>query len=133
MIASKRIERTLDRLCHKKGVSGRLTSEPKIAKIRTKPRVTIIVASLKAFNEDLNTLEVYAHAHNEMDKLYGQLILDTANQLSKVLKLRYLDLHQSTAASTWWCGPRSRLGWVEMAVGLSKGSSYPGYSPSVFR
>ena len=31
------------------------------------------------------------------------------------------DLHQSTAASTWWCGPRPRLGWVEMAVGLPEG------------
>ena len=40
--------------------------------------------------------------------------------------------HQSTTASTWWCGPRPRLGWVEMAVGLPKGSSYPGHSPSFF-
>ena len=41
-------------------------------------------------------------------------------------------LHQSTAASTWWCGPRPRLGWVEMAVGLPEGPSYPGHSPFVF-
>ena len=41
-------------------------------------------------------------------------------------------LHQSTAASTWWCGPRPRLGWVEMAVGLPEGPSYPGHSPSFF-
>ena len=34
-----------------------------------------------------------------------------------------------TAASTWWCGPRTRLGWVEMAVGLPEGPSYPGHSP----
>ena len=38
-------------------------------------------------------------------------------------------LHQSTAASTWWCGPRPRLGWVEMAVGFPEGPSYPGHSP----
>ena len=42
-------------------------------------------------------------------------------------------LRQSTAASTWWCGPRPRLGWVEMAVGLLEGPSYPGHSPSFFR
>ena len=42
------------------------------------------------------------------------------------------DLHQSTAASTWWCGPRPRLGWVEMAVGLPEGPSYPGHSPFIF-
>ena len=42
-------------------------------------------------------------------------------------------LPQSTAASTWWCGPRPRLGWVEMAVGLPEGPSYPGHSPSFFR
>ena len=45
---------------------------------------------------------------------------------------RLVRLHQSTAASTWWCGPRPRLGWVEMAVGLSEGPSYPGYSPQFF-
>ena len=42
-------------------------------------------------------------------------------------------LHQSTAASTWWCGPRPRLGWVEMAVGFPEGPSYPGHSPLFFR
>ena len=42
-------------------------------------------------------------------------------------------LHQSTAASTWWCGPRPRSGWVEMAVGLPEGPSYPGHSPTFFR
>ena len=41
-------------------------------------------------------------------------------------------LHQSTAASTWWRGPRPRLGWIEMAVGLSEGPSYPGQSPLFF-
>ena len=38
-------------------------------------------------------------------------------------------LHQSTAASTWWWGPRTPLGWVEMAVGLSEGPSYFVHSP----
>ena len=40
-------------------------------------------------------------------------------------------LHQSTAASTWWCGLRPRLGWVEMAVGFPEGPSYPGHSPFI--
>ena len=39
-------------------------------------------------------------------------------------------LYQSTAASTWWCGLRSRLGWVEIAVGLPEGPSYPRHSLS---
>ena len=82
---SKRIERALDSLRQRYGVSGGLTSESKIAKIRTRPRVAMSVASLKAFNEDLNTLEVYAHAHDELDKLSGQLILDTANRLPGLL------------------------------------------------
>ena len=42
------------------------------------------------------------------------------------------NLHHSTAASTWWCGPLPRLGWVEMAVGLPEGPNYPGHSPSFF-
>ena len=37
-------------------------------------------------------------------------------------------LHQLTAASTWHCGPRPRLGWVEMAVGLPEDPSYPRHS-----
>ena len=41
-------------------------------------------------------------------------------------------LHQSTAASKWWWGPRPRLGWVEMAVGLPEDPSYPGHSPFIF-
>ena len=82
---SRRIERALYRLRQKYSVSGGLTSEPKISKIRTEPRVAISVASLKAFNEDINTLEVYAHAHDELDKLSGQFMLDTANRLPGVL------------------------------------------------
>ena len=31
------------------------------------------------------------------------------------------------------CGPRPRLGWVEMGVGLPEGPSYPGHCPSFFR
>ena len=42
------------------------------------------------------------------------------------------ELHQSTAASTWWCGPWPCLGWVEMAVGFPEGPSYPGHSPFIF-
>ena len=38
-------------------------------------------------------------------------------------------LHQSTAASTWWYRPRPHLGWVKMAVCLSKGPSNPEHSP----
>ena len=91
MSTSRRIERALDRLRQIYGVSGGLTSEPKIAKIRTGPKVSMSIASLKAFNEDLNTLEVYAHAHDELDKLSGQLMLDTVNRLPGVLKRRYLD------------------------------------------
>ena len=58
--------------------------------IRTGPRAATSVASLKGFDKDLNTLEVYAHAHDELDKLSRQLMLDTANRLPGVLKRRYL-------------------------------------------
>ena len=87
----KGIERALDRLRQRYGVFGGLTSEPKIAKIRTGPTVAMSVDSLKAFNEGLNTFEVYAHAHDELDKLLGQLMSDTANGLPWALKRTYLD------------------------------------------
>ena len=44
-------------------------------------------------------------------------------------KASKIELHQSTAASTCWCGPQSRLSWVEMAFGFPEGPSYPGHSP----
>ena len=83
MSAAQRIEKALDHLRQRYGVSGGLTSEPKIiAKIAFK------LTSLKWFNDDLNTLEVYAYAHDEYHKLSGQLLIDTANRLPNTLKRR---------------------------------------------
>ena len=45
-------------------------------------------------------------------------------------KASKIELHQSTAASTWWCGLQPCLGWVKIAVGLLDGPSYPGHSPT---
>ena len=88
---STRIEKVLDRLRQRYGVSGGLTSEPKIIAIRNGPKVLSDLNSLKMYNEDLNTLEIFAMAHDEVEKLSGQLFLDTASRLSHVLKQRYLD------------------------------------------
>ena len=41
-------------------------------------------------------------------------------------KASKIELHQSTTASTLWCGPQSRLGLAETAVGLSKSLVTPG-------
>ena len=62
-------------------------------------------------------------------KLCAALLRFFRGQHSQKMKT----LHQSTAASTWWCGPRPRLGWVEMDVGFPEGLSYPGHSYSFFR
>ena len=91
MTTSQRIEKASDRLRQRYGVFGGLTSEPKIMAIRHGVKVSFNATSLKLYNEDLNTLEVYAYAHDEYEKLSGQLLLDTANRLSNVLKWRYLD------------------------------------------
>ena len=77
-------------------------------------------------------------AHYEAVKALQQCFADVVGPLNELcdqhenIDTRGQALHQSTAASTWWCGPRPRLGWVEMAVGLSKGPSYPGHSPTFF-
>ena len=42
------------------------------------------------------------------------------------MALTLTTLHQSTATSTWWYGPRLRLGWVEMAVGFPRVPVTPG-------
>ena len=91
MTTSQRIEKALDRLRQRYGVSSGLMSEPKLMAIRHAVKVSFIATSLKLYNKDLNTLEVYAYAHNKYEKLSGQLLLDTANRLPNVLKRRYLD------------------------------------------
>ena len=90
---SERVEKALQRLSKRYGVPGGLTVEPAIVDIRNVSRVLHNVVSLKKFREDLNTLEVFAYAHNEIKKLLvsGQLLLDVANRLPGVLKRRYLD------------------------------------------
>ena len=91
MSTTERIEKALNRLRERYGVSGGLITEPKIIEIRHGSKVVFNTASLKSFNEDLNTLEVYAYAHDEIGKLSGQLLMDVANRLPGVLKRRYLD------------------------------------------
>ena len=61
-----------------------------------------------------------------------QLIINYMLSIYHHPKTKTATKEQSTAASTWWCGPRPRLGWVEMAVGLPEGPSYPGHSPFIF-
>ena len=46
--------------------------------------------------------------------------------------MKETQLHQATAASTWWCSPRPYLGWVKMVVAITESPSYPGHSPSFF-
>ena len=91
MSTSRRIEKALDRLRQRCGVSGGLTSEPKVVAVRNGPKVSFTSTFLKLLNEDLNTLEVFAYAHDEVEKLSGQLLIDTANRLPSLLKRRYLD------------------------------------------
>jgi len=88
---SMRIEKALDRLRQRYGVSEGLPSEPKVMAVRNGPKVSFTLTSLKMFNEDLNTLEIFTYAHDEVEKLSGQLLMDTANRLLNVLKRRYLD------------------------------------------
>ena len=78
---SQRIEKAIDRFRQRYGVSGGLTTEPQIIAVGNGPKVTFNSTSLKSFNEDLNTSEVFAYAHDEVEKLSGQLMLDVANRL----------------------------------------------------
>ena len=91
MSTSQRIEKAIDRLRQRYWVSGELSTEPQIIAIRNGPKVIFNSASLKSFNEDLNTLKIFAYAHDEVEKLPGQLLLDVANRLPGVLKRQYLD------------------------------------------
>ena len=91
LTTSQRIEKALDRLRQRYGVSGGLSLEPKVMAIRNAPKIINDLPSLKMFIEDLNTLEVFAFAHDEAEKLSGKLLFDIASRLPNVLKRRYLD------------------------------------------
>ena len=92
MSTAQRIEKALDRLRQRYGISGGFSSESKVRTVRHGPKVSFNATSLKSLNEDLNTLEVFAYAHDEVEKLSGQLLLDTASRLPNILKRRYLRL-----------------------------------------
>ena len=85
MSTSIRIEKALDGLRQGYGVSVGLISEPKVKAIRYGAKVAFNSSSLKMYNEDLNTLERFAYAHDEIEKLSGQLLLDTAARLPNTL------------------------------------------------
>ena len=91
MSTSQRIEKTLDRLQQRYGVSNGLTTEPKVIAIRNGPKVTFNVVSLKTFNDDLKILKIFAYAYDEVEKPLGKLLLDTAGRLPSVFTQRCLD------------------------------------------
>ena len=91
MTTAQRIEKAWSRSRQRYGVTGGLTSEPTVIAIRHGPTVSHTSASLKLFNEDLNTIEVFAYADGEYNRFTEQLLLDTANRMPNLLKRRYLD------------------------------------------
>ena len=56
---SERIEKALDRLCQRYGLSGGLTTQSQIIDIRYGSKVVFNVSSFKSFNEYLNTLRSF--------------------------------------------------------------------------
>ena len=98
MTTSQRIEKALDRLRQRYDVFSGLTSELKVIAIRHGAKISFTSTSLKSFNKDLNTLEVYAYAHDEYHKLTGQqLLLHTTNRLPNLMKRRYIGyLHRKS-------------------------------------
>ena len=78
MTTQQRIDHALERLRQRYGVPNGFASEPEVAEVRNGPKVIHTASSLKSFNEDLITLEVFAYGHNQVEKLSGQLLLDTA-------------------------------------------------------
>ena len=91
MTSAQHIENALDRLPSALRCVEWLTSEPKVIAIPHGAKVNFTASSLTMYNEDLNTLEIFAYAHDEYNKLSGQLLLDTANRSPSALKRRYLD------------------------------------------
>ena len=79
------------------GVSGGVTLEPQVVAVGKGSKVLFNSASLKLFSENLSTSEVLAYAFNQIEKVSGQLMLDTANRLPNTLKRPYLDYLDKTS------------------------------------
>ena len=63
-----------------------------LVKTSTKPFNKLIPEWAASFSAaPLNTLEVFAYAHDEVEKLSEQLLMDVANRLPGVLERRYPD------------------------------------------
>ena len=73
MAISPRMKKALDRLRSRYGINGYLTSESKIMAILHGVKVSYTATSLKLYNEESITLEVYAYATDKYEKLFGQL------------------------------------------------------------
>ena len=85
-VNSQRIDRNLDGLRHRYGVSNDCTTKSKITAIRVDPKVTSNLTLLQAFKEDLKLLEVFVYAHDEVEKFSSQWPQDTPSLLHTVLK-----------------------------------------------
>ena len=75
MTTAQHIEKALDRLRLRYGVSSGLTSELRVIAIRHGAKVNFTASSLEMYNEDLNTLEVFAYALDEYANSLGNYCL----------------------------------------------------------
>ena len=97
----------------------RWTSESKEIKIRHGHMIFFNASSLKALKEELNLLEVYTYAYEELEKLSGQLTLDTANRLSNFLTKRYLDYPAENGSDLNPPGFKALRGFVAHELNVS--------------
>lgn len=88
----QRIEKAIARLRLRFGAINGFLSERKIQDIRRSPKIANLnVASLKAFQEQLDLCEVYARAHGQMSKLDGKLVFEMTSKLPVYAKRKYLE------------------------------------------
>ena len=90
MDTSTRIEKAIERLRQRYGVSGGLTTELKVIAVQNGLKAYHDLNSMKIF-EDLKTFGIFAFLRDEVDKFSGQLLLNTISRLLVTLKRRYLD------------------------------------------
>ena len=68
MSTAQRIEKALDRSRQRYGISGSFSSEPKRRAFCYGSKVSFNTTLLDSFNKDLNTLKIFAYAHDEVEK-----------------------------------------------------------------
>ena len=102
MSTSQRIEKTVDGLRQRFGVSCDLTTEPQTIAIRNGPKVIFNSTLLQSLNEDLNTLESFRLRPQWGEKAVRSAAARRGKSPTQHVKTSIIRLSWAVVLNLWW-------------------------------